>query len=236
MTLDLAREPLTSQVHRAIIALIDAEGLLPGHGLPSTAALSERFGVSRPVVREALSSLAAIGLIEVANGRNAVVRPLDDRLISLFLSRAIRTTAQPLTALMELRAPLEVEAASLAARRADAEARRELTELEAELTAAVDDGEAYVRLDLALHRRIAILSGNPALLGVTEAVRAQVFEVMTRLREHRESRNIEGHEHEEHQRVIAAIVDGDQARAAAAMREHMVSTEALVADLEGQPV
>lgn len=233
MTADLAREPLTTQVHHAIIAFIDNEGLLPGDGLPSTAALSERFAVSRPVIREALSSLAALGLIEVSNGRNAVVRALDDRLITLFLTRAIRTTPRPLTALQELRAPLEVEAALLAARRAGPSQREELTLLEAELSAAVGDGEAYVELDLALHQRIAALSGNAALLGVSDAVRGGVFDAMTQLRAHRERRGLVGQEHLEHQQVIAAIVAGDPDGAARAMRNHMETTDRLVADIEG---
>ncbi|WP_147440973.1 FadR/GntR family transcriptional regulator [Mycetocola zhadangensis] len=236
---DLMREPLTTQVYRAIIDYIDEERLAPGDPLPSTAALSERFSVSRPVVREALSALAALGLIELSNGRNAVVRQLDSHLVALFLSRAIRTSADPLTTLMELRAPLEIEAAQLAAMRSTAAQREALSALERAMNDAVSDAKLYVELDLELHRQIAELSGNPALLGVTDAVRGHVFDAMTRLRAHREAIDKVGSEHSEHTRIVEAIAAGDGEAASAAMRSHMEMTAALVRAVEAgttQPV
>jgi DNA-binding FadR family transcriptional regulator len=240
---DLMREPLTAQVHRALIAYIDEARLGPGDALPSTAALSERFSVSRPVIREALSALAALGLIELSNGRNAVVRQLDSHLVALFLSRAIRTSAEPLTTLMELRAPLEIEAALLAATRSSMSQREDLVALERAMRDAVGDSKLYVELDLELHRQVAVASGNPALLGVTEAVRGHVFEAMTRLRAHRESENLVGGEHAEHASIVEAIVAGEPEAAAAAMRLHMETTallvraiEAATAPLQNEPV
>ena len=229
---DLIREPLTAQVHRALIAYIDEARLAPGDALPSTAALSERFGVSRPVIREALSSLSALGLIELSNGRNAVVRELDSHLVALFLSRAIRTSAHPLTALMELRAPLEIEAAQLAAVRSTATQREALVALELAMRGAVSDATLYVELDLELHRQIAEMSGNLALLGVTNAVRSLVFDAMTRLRAHRESFGLVGSEHTEHIGIVEAITAGEADAASAAMRLHMETTALLVSAVE----
>ncbi|WP_411721851.1 FadR/GntR family transcriptional regulator [Mycetocola sp.] len=234
MSTDLIREPLTAQVHRALIEYIDEARLAPGDALPSTAALSERFGVSRPVIREALSALAALGLIELSNGRTAVVRQLDSHLVALFLSRAIRTSPEPLTTLMELRAPLEIEAAQLAATRSTIAQRESLVALEAEMREAVGDARLYVELDLELHRRIAESSGNPALLGVTDAVRSHVFEAMTRLRSHREVMGLVGSEHAEHARIIEAIAAGESEAASAAMRLHMETTALLVRAIEAE--
>jgi GntR family transcriptional regulator, transcriptional repressor for pyruvate dehydrogenase complex len=231
---DLMREPLTAQVRSALIAYIDEARLAPGDSLPSTAALSERFSVSRPVVREALSALAALGLIELSNGRNAVVRQVDSQLVALFLSRAIRTSAAPLTTLMELRAPLEIEAALLAATRSTTQQRENLVSLEKEMRGAVGDAKLYVDLDLELHRQIAAMSANPALLGVTEAVRNHVFEAMTRLRTHREMAGLVGSEHAEHARIVDAIVAGQPEAAAAAMRSHMDTTAALVQAIQAE--
>ncbi|MET0933204.1 MAG: FCD domain-containing protein [Mycetocola sp.] len=232
---DLIREPLTAQVHRALITYIDEARLAPGDALPSTAALSERFGVSRPVIREALSALAALGLIELSNGRNAVVRQLDSRLVALFLSRAIRTSAEPLTTLMELRAPLEIEAAELAAARSTTAQNDILIALEKAMRDAVGNARLYVELDMELHRQIAVSSGNPALLGVTDAVRSHVLEAMTRLRAHRESMGLVGSEHSEHSRIVDAIVAGKSEEASAAMRLHMKTTALLVRAVEAEP-
>ncbi|WP_166880778.1 FadR/GntR family transcriptional regulator [Salinibacterium sp. ZJ450] len=234
MSTDLMREPLTAQVHRAIISYIDQARLAPGDALPSTAALSERFNVSRPVIREALSALAALGLIELSNGRNAVVRRLDSHLVALFLSRAIRTSAEPLTTLMELRAPLEIEAALLAASKSTASQREDLVSLEKAMRDAMGDAKAYIELDLELHRQIAVISANPALLGVTEAVRGLVFESMIRLRAHREAEGLVGEEHAEHARIVEAIVAGEPDVAAEAMRVHMDRTAQLVHAVEAE--
>ena len=97
---------------------------------------------------------------------------------------------------------------------------------------AVDDAKLYVELDLELHRQIAEMSGNQALLGVTDAVRSHVFDAMTRLRAHRESMNRVGSEHLEHARIVEAIAAGDSGAASAAMRLHMEMTAALVQAVE----
>ncbi|MFC7877671.1 FadR/GntR family transcriptional regulator [Isoptericola sp. NPDC057391] len=233
MPTDLSRDSLAAQVHEAIVEHIDGAGLRPGDSLPSTAALSDLFKVSRPVVREALSSLQAIGLIELSNGRNAVVRELDGHLIKIFLSRAIRGTPRPLRTLMEMRAPLEVQAATLAAQRVSEEDGRALVASVQAMADKVDDARLYVQLDLDLHRRIAELSGNEALLWVSEAVSNRVFEAMMQLRAHREELGTVGQERELHARIAGAIADGDAAAAARAMQEHMDVTQRLVEAVEG---
>lgn len=223
---------LTAQVQRAILDLIETEGLEPGQPLPSTAALSERFDVSRPVVREALSALHATGAIELMNGRNAVVRQLDDHLISLFLSRALAASDQPLAALMEVRAPLEIQAARLAAERVgEAEAQQLLDEVR-RMAGIAADGDAYAQADLDLHRRIAELTGNPALAWFTGAVRDRLFDAMVRIRAHRESHDTVGYEQAEHMAIASAIASGNPIEAELAMREHMISVVAIVSAIE----
>jgi GntR family transcriptional repressor for pyruvate dehydrogenase complex len=223
---------LTAQVQRAILDLIEADGLEPGHSLPSTAAMSERFEVSRPVVREALSALHATGVVELMNGRNAIVRQLDDHLISLFLTRALQATGEPLAALMEVRAPLEIQAARLAAERATPDARTELVDEVDRMAALAGDRDAYALADLDLHRSIADLAGNPALLWFTGAVRHRVYEAIVQVRQHREEHGLLGIEHEQHEAIAAAIAAGDAPAAEAAMREHMASVAGIVAAIE----
>lgn len=114
----LGRATLSDRVRGAVLALIDEGGYSAGDELPSTGALAERFDVSKTVIREALSALAALGIIEIANGRRATVRPLDSSVVRFFLSRAVRESADDgFTALMDLRSPLEIRAAQVAARR-----------------------------------------------------------------------------------------------------------------------
>ena len=58
----------------ALLEFIQVQNLQPGSGLPSEVRLTEFLGVSRPVVREALRNLRGLGVVEILNGRGAVVR------------------------------------------------------------------------------------------------------------------------------------------------------------------
>ncbi|GAA1485886.1 FadR/GntR family transcriptional regulator [Brachybacterium fresconis] len=234
---ELGRTSLSDQARRAVLDLIDEQGLGAGDALPSTGALAERFAVSKTVVREALSALAALGIIEIANGRSATVRAPDSSVVRFYLSRAVRDSpGDGFTALMDLRSPLEIRAAQVAARRfsvaategppATEAARARLRGLLAEMDEALDDSRLYPELDLRLHQEIARLSGNRALHGILEAVSTPLFRAMRDLRATRDQHGLVGAEHEDHARIVQAILDGDEAAAAAAMSAHMVSVEA----------
>lgn len=232
MQTQLRRTKLTSQLFDALVAHIIGERLQPGDPLPSTAALCEQYGASRPVVREALSALEAVGLVEVHSGRNAVVRELDGHLIQLFLTRAMQLEDRSLAALMEVRAPLEIQAARLAADRADSETMDRIDALLRQMDDALNDTRAYPVLDVAFHMEIARATGNPALVWFTESLREQLMEVMVEVRCYREAHGLVGNEQNDHSRIAAAIRAGDALAAEQAMREHMANSVALVDSVE----
>ncbi|ASK64967.1 hypothetical protein CFK39_02970 [Brachybacterium avium] len=227
----LERDSLADRVRDAVLGMIDEEDLADGDPLPSTGALAARFGVSRTVIREALSALAALGIIEVSNGRSATVRAPDPQLVRFYLARAIRESRDDsFTTLMDLRGPLEVRAALRAADRfADGgevpAGRERLLALREELDAALTDSELYPRLDLRLHQEIALLSGNRALQGLLEAVSIPLFHAMQDVRAARDLHDMVGSEHTDHLRIIDAILAGDPATAATAMEHHMLAVE-----------
>lgn len=229
----LARGSLADRAREAMLGLIDEEGLTDGDPLPATGTLAERFGVSRTVIREALAALAALGIIEVSNGRSATVRPPDPELVRFYLSRAIRESRDDsFTTLMDVRGPLEVRAALRAAVRFTTEAdepaggRERLESLRGKLSAALHDSTLYPQLDLSLHQEIAQLSGNQALQGLLEAVSIPLSRAMQDVRAARDSHGLVGSEHTDHLRIIDAILAGDPASAEAAMEHHMRAVEA----------
>lgn len=236
------RASLADRARQAILDLIDERGLAAGDPLPSAGVLAERFGVSRTVIREALSALAALGIVEIANGRSATVRTPDSGVVRFLLSRAIRDTpGNGFAALMDLRSPLESRAARLAARGFSADAapihgtqiqdpaavQERLRSLLAEMGEALSDSNRYPELDLLLHQEIARLSGNRALLSILDAVSMPLFRTMRDVRATRDEQGLVGSEHEDHVRIVEAILAGDEAAAAAAMEAHMVAVEAL---------
>ena len=113
----LSRGTLAEQVTDNLLAYIEAQHLKPGDLLPSETSLATSFGVSRPVIREALKSLEGKGIIEIVNGKGAIVKPIDSDPLRLFFQRAMQIERSTMLELMEVRKGLEVEAATLAASR-----------------------------------------------------------------------------------------------------------------------
>jgi DNA-binding FadR family transcriptional regulator len=135
----------------------------PGAELPSEGELSRAFGVSRTVLREAMRTLASKGLVTVAQGRAARVRPADPEVVVDSLGTFLRRNGHSPLALFEVRRPLEAEAAALAARRATPEHL-------AALEAALDRHERakaagdLIAADVAFHERLAEATENPVFL------------------------------------------------------------------------
>lgn len=232
MQTPLTRTKLSLQIFDAMMAHIVDSDMQPGSALPSTAALCEQFATSRPVVREALSALEAVGIVEVHNGRNAVVKELDAHLIKLFLSRALHNNQRPLTDMMDVRIPLEVQAARLAAERATGEDCRILEELMARMDDALLDTVGYPVLDVAFHMAIARATGNGALEWFSEALRSELTTAMVQIRRFREVNDLVGDEQHQHRQILDAIRAGDAERAEEAMREHMQSSGQYVRMIE----
>ena len=71
------RAPLPVQIAGQIMAQLTQHNAKPGDLLPAESKLAQQFGVSRPIMREALKQLAGQGFVEVVNGRGTLVRSLD---------------------------------------------------------------------------------------------------------------------------------------------------------------
>eukprot|EP01036_Dinobryon_divergens_P050023 gene50023-biopygen40836 len=112
-----AQPTATIIVAEALAKLVLGE-LSPGSSLPSEGDLATRYGVSRLTVREAVKMLAGRGLLDVGRGRRAIVKQPTGVAFSDFLSTVIQNDPKGLFDLIELRMSLEVQTATLAARRA----------------------------------------------------------------------------------------------------------------------
>ena len=146
---------LTGEVLEALAAQIREGVYLPGGKLPTEPEVMKEFGVSRTVVREAMSRLQALGLVETRHGVGAFVLA-QTRIGELSTVETIRDVI----AMLELRISLETEAAGLAA------LRRTDTHLEA-MRCALDNfeedakkGGASVDADFEFHLQIALATGN----------------------------------------------------------------------------
>lgn len=202
----------------AIIAERVAAGTLAaGDRLASERQLALEFGVSRPVVREALRSLLERRLIDVEPSRGAFVRadpapranqPFDTEY------RRRGTTARQLS---EARLMLETEAAALAARHADAAdlATLETAVLRLESSATPLD---RVRNDLAFHIALVGAAHNPVIETMFASIRSLTVELMVRSAGDAEVvRRSEPY----HRQAFEAVRARDPEAARTAMREHL---------------
>ncbi len=201
---------LPDQVYTRLLGEILSGRLESGAVLRETE-LSERLGVSRTPVREALGRLAAADLVELARNRSAVVRKL---------------LPEQLRHIYQLREALEGLAAERACGRLTPD---DLARLD-ELARAIDpndcdrDRAACHRFDVELHRLIAERSGNPLLAREIGKYHDLVQLVRERVG------NRDGGlalAFRQHVQIIEALREGDPAACHRAMVEHIRSSGAL---------
>jgi DNA-binding GntR family transcriptional regulator len=178
--------------------------LRPGAPLDETD-IARRFNVSRTPVREALRQLVASGLVEARAHRGAVVaQPSLDRLTGMF----------------EAMAELEALCAALAAERMTPVERHRLEAVHEELRLLSYAGnpDRFHEVNERFHNTIYLGSQNAYIAEITLSTRVRVqpfrraqFRNLGRLAK----------SHAEHDRVVVAILRGDKAGAAAAMRAHI---------------
>ena len=148
----------------------DAQGLLPPEG-----ALAESFGVSRTVIREAMRTLRAQGLVEVSQGKLPRVKPADAEAAIASLGLLLRRSDGTLLHLIEARRPLESEIALLAAERSRPEDIAKLQETIEQLSSAATLDER-VEADVRFHRILAESAGNPVFCLMLETIAGLLYE------------------------------------------------------------
>ena len=197
-----------------------------GDKLPTESAIMEEQGVSRTVVREALSRLQASGLVETRHGIGTFV--LDTPSPSGFrIDPATIVTLRDVLAILELRISLEVESAGLAAQRRSAE---QLTAMRAALDAlgysAAREGDA-VASDFQFHLLIAEATGNRYFTDIMSHLGTSIIP-RTRLNSARIAQDDQQHYlarlSREHEQIFEAIARQDSDAARAAMRLHQTNS------------
>lgn len=178
MLTKLSRETLAEQAARNLIAFIEAKNLIPGNLLPPETQLAADFGVSRPIIREALKSLEGKGIIQVVSGKGAVVKPLDGAPLQLFFQRALQLEHEAIVDLFELRRGVEIQSAGLAAQRRTDEEVARLAEIVAEMRRNIHLPETYVALDVTFHQLVAVMTRNTLLRHLVVTMREAISETL----------------------------------------------------------
>ena len=212
---------LSDQVAQQLAAEIHTGRLVPGARLPPEARLVEQFEVSRTVVREAVSRLKSLGLVDSKQGSGVFVsatRPFAP--LNFESHHAESKTA--VIQMVEVRRALEAEVAGLAAERRRLADLRRIRQTVRALDRAVHAGGDGVEEDVLFHRAIADAARNPFLIGTLDYL-AQFLRGATRVTRANEARRADFMEQvlAEHAAIVDAIEAGDAAAARAAAAAHM---------------
>ncbi len=221
------RQSVASQVADALMDQIH-EGLLPPGGrLPSEHALSELFGVSRPMVREAIRDLSAKGYIRVVNGRGAVVREMNDEPLRIFFRRVLGPDYLAWKDLMVVRRLLEGHAAAAAAAAAGDEDIAVLKSIIDRMGARTQTPALYAIVDMEFHVEIARISGNLLIHYLIKSVRDSVRSIMERALMLTDKQKFD-EIHQLHIDIFDGIALRNPERARAAMDRHFADVQARV--------
>ena len=204
----------------------------PGEKLVSVEQLAENFQVGRSAIREALSALQAMGLVEMRQGEGTFVRQFDASLISLPLRSAVLMDKQDIQHLLEVRKILEAGAVIAAAeKRTEADLQKMKNVLLSMKDPHSEQDEWGENADLAFHLAIAEASHNPLLINLMRNISEWMIETM------RETRRIWMHTdqtaadlYEEHQQIYDAIKIKDGNRAQQYLLQHLHHVEQVLKD------
>ena len=210
-------ERLSDKVANALTESIVSGRIVIGERLPSERELCERFAVSRPVVREAVRSLIAKGLLVDHPRRGHVVSSFGRDAVTESLTFYLRGQRLDYGKLMEVRTLIEVENAGIAAERASANQIAALVEASSRLKPTPDVEKAALA-DVAFHRAIATATGNEFLEVLLDSIREALITVqLPTLADPK----IVASARRAHERIAKQIAARDPVGAREAMRRHL---------------
>lgn len=211
---------LVQQAVQAVRDHIRANDLKVGDTLPAEGHFASLMGVSRAVMREAFGALAALKLIDVANGRRAKVAAIDGSVMAASLDHAVATSQVSITEIWDVRRTLEVRTAELAAvHRTDEEAAQILALADA-MEEAGDDMQKVTAADVALHQAIALASRNPLFLNIIRSFGTMMKVAVPAAWQTRTTDGQRADVLKRHHALAQAIADRDPDAARAVMNSH----------------
>jgi GntR family transcriptional regulator, transcriptional repressor for pyruvate dehydrogenase complex len=214
---------LVDNVVEQVQRLIADGHLASGDRLPKEDELVTQLGVSRTVLREALSRLEATGLVTIQRGRGMFVAdPSGVASCARLIRNAMTLSGKDLAQFMEFRRIIECQAARRAAELARPEDLAELERLVLDMNREDQDFIESVRLDFQFHLKIVEISGNELMHSALRVIQEFIMTTMVKTtpnpRDYDRSRKF-------HMDIVRAIRTGKPDVAEKAARVHMDLSE-----------
>lgn len=180
-----------------------------------------RLGVSRPVIREVLRALAAMGVIDIRHGQGSVVRKPDFSEMGDLFTLMLAQNAEVVEDVMEARIAIERHAIRLACQRATAADMQRLEEAMRAIVATVNDAVAGGEADFEFHTRLVEAAHSPTLSSLYGAISNLLKRSHMQRRERiSDVAGIDDYLIDHHKAVLAALVERDVERADRLLVEH----------------
>ncbi|MEY9976844.1 FadR/GntR family transcriptional regulator [Lysinibacillus sp. RC79] len=215
------------EVSEILYEKIRAGELKPGDRLDSVEQLAEQLQVSRSAIREALSALKAMGLIDIKQGSGTFVKSNQSNQLDFPLSTAILTNKQDISHLLEVRKIIEVGTAASAAIHRTEEDIQSMMQILDEMKQVQGDGELGEKVDFQFHAAISAASQNPLLTTILDQVSGLMIETMKETRRiWLYSKKITSEKlYDEHMQIFLAIKQQNEELAKHAMTSHLSNVE-----------
>lgn len=218
------------EVAEAIYELIRSGQVKPGEKLASVQQLAENFQVGRSAIREALTSLRAMGLVEMKQGEGTYVNEFETNRITFPLSTAILMNKEDIAQLLEVRKIIEVGTAAAAAKKRTSSHLIRMEKALEEMKHANGDETLGEKADLQFHFVLAEAAQNPLLLSLMNQVSGLMGETMKETRRvwlFSKQRTVE-QLYEEHNDIYEAIKEQDEEKASKYMLIHLENVEIIL--------
>ena len=221
----ITRSSVSDAIVDQIVDLISKNVLKPGDRLPSERELCKRFGVGRTSVREAVRSLAVMGLLDGRVGDGTFVSD-NRRYVERTLQWGFLLDAKKVEDLIETRLMLESNTALWAAERAEEANLQSIRAALEGMEQSVMAGDAFLEFDLQFHLEIALASHNSILHNLVSVTRGYLQEWIKGSLKTPSTDAVERARLsiEQHTAILSAISARDSARAQEAMSAHILSS------------
>jgi GntR family transcriptional repressor for pyruvate dehydrogenase complex len=219
------KKKLADSVIEEIKRMIQGGELKEGDKLPNQNVFAAQLGVSRTSLREALSTLTRIGVIEQRPGYGTVLRSRIPVLFTDHLAPPLISDKEATIELIEARRFIEIGAAELAVKNASPEQIDEMGLLIKEMPRSLKEGriDDYIEQDVAFHFSIAKASHNRFLVNLFVNIRGFMEQYM------RESFHLLPYMLERslkfHQNIYQAIKNGSRSKALSQMEKHILDVQ-----------
>lgn len=205
---------------QAVTDHIRTNALHVGDTLPGEAQFAAELSVSRPVVREAFGSLAALRLIDVGNGRRPRVAALDASVFANSLTHAVSTAQITVPEVWEVRRTIELRTAFLAAESRTGQEAARISELAEAMAQDLGNAQLITQHDIGFHEAIARASHNALFVQIVASFGALMQVAVPQAWATRSTDRQRQTIIKRHRLVAEAIRKQDSAAAETAMNAH----------------